>query len=89
MHHSRRQRRLVSKIHSIYQNAYFTLAATWSSGADDGCFSKPMSTKLSHVLHAAVDKPEIGNVYARRVLSHKAFSLLDNVSEDLPLWGRV
>lgn len=61
-----------AKMASIYQNAYVVLAATRSSNADGGCFSK---THTEYQAHEVYQFPWNGrerpiNIYARRKLPH-------------------
>jgi hypothetical protein len=80
--------REATKMYSIYQNSYLTIAATKSFNALEGCFSKAPSPYKSHFLEASNAVPNIGKVYAMKALSHWAFENQEESQRELPLLAR-
>ena len=82
-----------SKMPSIYENSYLTLAATWSDTSTGGCFSQASSAYRARELTVADRRGNSHKIFVRRHLPHwlmadPRYGLRDQTAE-FPILGRA
>jgi hypothetical protein len=61
-----------TRMYSTFQNSYLTIAATRSANAQGACFASPPLYR-AHSLKVAQSTSQLGKMYVRKALSHRAF----------------
>ena len=82
-----------SKMPSIYENSYLTLAATWSDTSTGGCFSQASSAYRARELTVADRRGNSHKIFVRRHLPHWLMADprygLPDLTGEFPILGRA